>query len=274
MGSRFPPIPRFVTPLPDESCYSILCRCMVYAATSTAKMCMGLFGRQQILSNYLWQPFRPENTEKWFDDADERTACFLREHSCIPYRFSFVESKSQAYLNNWHEGKPLSNGHYKRVTRVLGYRNWKKEYLYFCPECVKSDRKQYGETYWHMIPQLPGVVMCPEHHVPVVQSNLKVKDTKYELHPAEHCIPTCVSSTEVVSPAELQIAIDSKWMMENGWQQKGHSLPILEKGLSSCDYEMAEAALLLHSTQINAKSETLYYILLANAQGKSISEFM
>ena len=37
---------------------------------------------------------------------------------------------------------------------------------------------------------------------------------------------------------------------------------------------LAEFIICFHSTQINAKSETLYYILLANAQGKSISEFM
>ena len=274
MGKRFPPIPRFVTPLPDESCYSILCRCMVYAAMSTSKMCRELFGRQRILSNFLWLPFRPEDTERWFDDAAERTANYLTEHSCIPYRFSFVERRSQAYLNDWHQGTPLFNGHYKRVTRVLGYKCWRKEFLYFCPACASADRELYGETYWHMIPQLPGVTVCPVHMIPLVRSDLKVRETKYELHPAEVCVPDHAYVKEKISYDDLRIATDSKWMMEHGWQQKEHSLPMLLEGLSYQDYDMAETVVARHSAQGNAKAETLYYILLANAHGKSIAECM
>ena len=275
MSKRFPPIPRFVTPLQDENCYSILSRCMVYAAMPTSKLCLELFGRRRVLSNFLWQSFRPEDMAQWFDDDKERTAEYLREHSCVPYRISFVEKRTQVYLNDWHDGEPLSNGHYKRVTRMLGYKCWKKEYLFYCPECVRTDRDEYGETYWHMTAQLPGVTVCPVHMEPLMQSDLKVKDTKYELHPAEYCIPkSCKAGKEKISYDDLQIARDSKWMMENGWKNKDHDLPDLVKGLSTWDYEMAEATVKRYSTQSNAKTETLYYILLAKAHGESISTFM
>ena len=275
MSKRFPPIPRFVTSLPDENCYSILSRCMVYAAMPTAKMCRELFGRQRVLSNFLWQSFRPEDTARWFDDEQERTAEYLQEHSCVPYRFSFVEKRAQGYLNDWNDGEPLSNGHYKRVTRMLGYKCWKKEHLYYCPECVAADRKEYGETYWHMIPQLPGVTVCPVHMVPLLQSDLKVKDTKYEFHPAEFCISKIYKARkERISYEDLQIAVDSKWMMEHGWEFKEHDFQGLVTGLSTWDYETAGAKVDRYSTQMNVKAETLYYILLANAHGESISRFM
>ena len=248
---------------------------MIYAAMPTAKICRELFGRQRVLSNFLWQSFRPEDMAQWFDDEKERTAEYLQRHSCVPYRFSFVEKRAQVYLNDWHDGEPLSNGHYKRVTRMLGYKCWKKEYLYYCPECVEANRAAYGETYWHMIPQLPGVTVCPIHMVPLTQSNLKVSDTKYELHPAEQCIPQiCKASTEKITYDDMQIAADSKWMMENGWEYKEHDLPALVTGISAWGCEMAEAMVTRYSTQANVKMETLYYILLARVKGKSISAFM
>lgn len=37
------------------------------------------------------------------------------------------------------------------------------EYLRFCPYCVEADRKEYGETYWHRLHQLPGVLVCLIH---------------------------------------------------------------------------------------------------------------
>src|SRR5258707_529671 len=37
------------------------------------------------------------------------------------------------------------------------------EFLRRCPDCVKSDRQQYGEAYWHRLHQVPGVRICPIH---------------------------------------------------------------------------------------------------------------
>ena len=50
-----------------------------------------------------------------------------------------------------------------------------KKYLCYCPECAKADRHKYGETYWHMIPQLPGVYVCPIHAVPLEETPLMMK---------------------------------------------------------------------------------------------------
>ena len=273
MSKRFPPIPRFATPLPDENCYSILCRCGVHAAMSTSKLCREMFGRQRNLYNYLWQPFRPEEVSRWFDDADERIPIYVQKHSCVPYRYPFVEKRCKAYLEDWNAGVPLSNGHYKRVTRLLGYRFWKKEHLCYCPDCVKEDRREYGETYWHMIPQLPGVTVCPVHMVPLEKSQLLVENTRYELLPAEYWLPNQEPRKEKIPYEDLQVAMDSKWMMENGWQMdSGRFTGKLDEGLSLWQYEKVEAALSRYSRQQNPKSETLYRILMAAERGVSLSE--
>lgn len=43
--------------------------------------------------------------------------------------------------------------------------------LRFCPECVKEDRRSYGEAYWHRVHQLPGIEVCPNHSVFLELSN-------------------------------------------------------------------------------------------------------
>ncbi|MCQ3979875.1 MAG: hypothetical protein DPW09_41190 [Anaerolineae bacterium] len=37
--------------------------------------------------------------------------------------------------------------------------------LRFCPVCADEDRQRFGETYWHRVPHVPGVEVCPVHQV-------------------------------------------------------------------------------------------------------------
>ena len=52
--------------------------------------------------------------------------------------------------------------------------------LRYCPLCVQDDRQTYGETYWHRLPQVAAVRVCPYHdcwledsNVPTVSGNAK-----------------------------------------------------------------------------------------------------
>lgn len=273
MSMRFPPIPQFVEPYPDESCYSILCRCMVRAAMSTAKLCRELFpGKQMTLSYYLWQPFHAETVERWFDDTADRMQLYMLKYSCLPYRYPFLNRICQEDFECWCVGEKLYGGAYQRLTMKLGYRKWTKRFLHYCPECVKADRNRYGETYWHMIPQLPGVYVCPLHSVPLEGTALKMHNW-IDLHPAEYWIPDAEPRRETISYDDLRLAVDSKWMMENGWGMELRQKELLE-GLSHWQFEQAEAKARQFSSRESVKNETAYYILLANMKGKSISDYM
>ncbi|MCB7319888.1 TniQ family protein [Lacrimispora sp. 210928-DFI.3.58] len=37
--------------------------------------------------------------------------------------------------------------------------------LKVCPECLEEDKRNYGEAYYHLSHHLPGVKICPRHHV-------------------------------------------------------------------------------------------------------------
>ena len=76
-----------------------------------------------------------------------------------------------------------------------------------------------------------------------------------------------------MSPDNLRIATDSKWMMEHGWGMELKQKKLLE-GLSQWQFELAEAKAKRFSSRESIKNETVYYILIANMKNKSVSEFM
>ena len=43
-------------------------------------------------------------------------------------------------------------------------------YLRYCPDCLQEDIQNFGEPYWHRTHQLPGVLVCPLHQVPTINS--------------------------------------------------------------------------------------------------------
>ena len=52
--------------------------------------------------------------------------------------------------------------------------------LQYCPQCVESDRMAYGETYWHRVHQLPGVMVCPHHpSTPIYPGRLAIHNARH-----------------------------------------------------------------------------------------------
>jgi hypothetical protein len=48
-------------------------------------------------------------------------------------------------------------------------------WLRYCPVCVNYDKENFGETYWHRLHQVPGVKVCPLHHVFLEDSSVSTQ---------------------------------------------------------------------------------------------------
>ena len=68
-----------------------------------------------------------------------------------------------------------TEGNYYRLLHVPYKAHSNNSYLRYCPLCVKNDRKQLGETYWHRKHQLRGINICPIHHCKLYNSEIKNK---------------------------------------------------------------------------------------------------
>lgn len=52
--------------------------------------------------------------------------------------------------------------------------------LLYCPECINEDMKRYGESYWRVLHQVPGVFYCDKHKIPLIKSNICSNDSRID----------------------------------------------------------------------------------------------
>ena len=78
---------------------------------------------------------------------------FVRSHSTLPLRRAIT-----SYMPDLAHGNPESQS----MLRLTGMR-LARPAAYFCVDCVDSDQKIHGMSYWRRDHQLPGVTSCSEH---------------------------------------------------------------------------------------------------------------
>lgn len=80
-------------------------------------------------------------------------------------------------------------------------------YLRYCPLCVKEDRNQYGETFWHRSHQINGVNVCYKHECYLVNSSVPISSNmppsliKAELEVKKH------NTTNKALPKKIEVDI-------------------------------------------------------------------
>lgn len=97
----------------------------------------------------------------------------LYEHTLFPFYVS-AQLSTDAQRLEQRTGQGSSNVTYKSVGMVT-YRARRPAQLRFCPACALADSEVYGEPYWHRAHQLPGVVVCPEHHLFLLSTRVEMQ---------------------------------------------------------------------------------------------------
>jgi hypothetical protein len=93
------------------------------------------------------------------------------------------------------------------------------DWLRFCPCCVKEDRKQYGEAYWHRLHQLTGVEVCPIHQTFLENSNVRARNRVklFEFVSAERTVhttlPRPLNLSNPYKETLLRVANDALWLL-------------------------------------------------------------
>ncbi|SDP35856.1 TnsD family Tn7-like transposition protein [Clostridium gasigenes] len=74
-----------------------------------------------------------------------------------------------------------------------------KDKLYFCEECLKEDILKYGESYWGVINQVPGVYTCNKHKVALIESEVSSSNSRVEYS----CLNKDIKGKKVVERFEF-----------------------------------------------------------------------
>ncbi|SMC18178.1 TniQ protein [Andreprevotia lacus DSM 23236] len=160
----------FPSPYPDELLYSIVARFGAHTQAHSAKQltellfgyrseiaAIALPGHIQALAEQLPQP-------QWAAETIV-TQCTL-----YPYWLAFQPQVVQAQVLF-----AMLRGSTVGLAFKLGMRRDRMhipDQLRACPYCIEEMRQRYGEPYWRRSHQLPGVLVCPEHGEPLMESNV------------------------------------------------------------------------------------------------------
>lgn len=152
----------FTDPYKDELIYSTIARYHFYSGNvdykDTIEECFGkrtmiptleIGGNFEYLAKALGKSYSSDN--------------LISEHTIMPYYEPFIDE--QLKKKTIYEIK--NKGSYSVYTRlgIIAGAICKKDSIFYCPECAKSDIADHGELYIHREHQLEGIILCPHHGV-------------------------------------------------------------------------------------------------------------
>jgi hypothetical protein len=154
----------FVDLYPDELLYSGMARYADWMAypTKTA-LCQTLFGAERV-QPVLDLPNRLDYLVSVLPPGHRYTADLLIDrHTLLPFYAPFLPPDRVDRVRQVMHGDDRSSM-YAMVGplpgKILAFQT-----LRYCPVCADEDRQRYGEVYWHRLPHVPGVEVCPIHRV-------------------------------------------------------------------------------------------------------------
>jgi hypothetical protein len=141
---------------------------------------------------------------------------FIDWHTLLPFYAPFLPPQRVTFLRADMRGSGGGSIHGRLGTLVTSIGS---EYLRFCPECVRDDRENYDETYWHRIHQVPGVEVCHTHGIFLQESSVHSTNRSHQdsFVTAERSVSLQVIRS-IDAPNKdhqvlLRIANDAAWLL-------------------------------------------------------------
>jgi len=210
----------FPVPYPDELLYSACARFASRAGYASVKSVLDeLFGAPTAtavidLPNRLGflAAALPANSSLTADHL-------IDQHTLLPFFSAFQSASRVEQLRADLKGTHGPAGHMR--SGLMASRNPMPGHLRFCPLCKQEDEDSFGETYWHRLHQLPGVVVCSPHRAFLENSGVSLRAGRRHLQfisaeqvtrmiPVRH-----VDIEDHNHRALLQIAQDAQWLLEH-----------------------------------------------------------
>jgi len=227
----------FPTPYPDECFYSIFCRYYVRSGIGSSEAASRLFFGcdSSLLVSTIYFPRKLERLGYWVSpDSGITGRELICRHTAYPYHsISYIDDVYLQMEKAIQDGIP-ENGIDSLVHRMMSKGKYASagQYLRYCPECARDDIQKHGEAYWHRLPQLPGVMYCPEHGCGIKNSSAPLEEMRVRIYPASYVLRNMEGRMESRDPRYkeeyLSIAQETAWLLEHGRRFGGHR-PISHK---------------------------------------------
>jgi hypothetical protein len=187
-------IPNFPTPYPDELFHSVLARhSWLMRNPNNSDVFTEIYGH---VPNgfYLDFPTHLGAMTLISSSAEvSEAATILKQNTMLPFYAPFLPEERVALVQQ----EMIGSGSRGLLIRagIVGSGIARLPNLRFCPCCCAEERRMTGEAYWHRLPQLPGLHVCPSHNVFFVDSTIPFARARGQrtLMAAEKAIPSATA---------------------------------------------------------------------------------
>lgn len=234
----------FPLPYPDELFYSLVARYQIRTGdTSPKRIQQALFRSSTVIAVADLPSHLNALVSNFPADFGWTAEHFIQNHTLFPYYQPFL-SRDRAHQIQ-ASMKADNGGNIHTRAGIMASSVKTPQFLRFCPDCLQDDFSQYGESYWHRLHQLPGVLFCPTHAQPLQNSLIPVNGmNRHEYFPAnsENCPISPVGDSYSATTVEklIGIAQNATWLLEHdlgsrdlSWFRQKYQTLLIERGLAT-----------------------------------------
>ena len=206
---------KFPTPYPDETFYSWIARYHDQSANGLYKFtALRLYGESPSCAIYGLPSGLNQFCEKILPLQIYSPEEIITNHTLLPYYSSAIPEQRLETVKSRMLGQSSTEIHGKLGTLTTEIKNF--QYLRYCPACLEEDTKFIGEPYWHRTHQLPGVLVCPFHGTPTLNSMIDKQAHRHLFYASaiEHAKPNVRQKNIEVDDRLISIAKKSSFLLE------------------------------------------------------------
>ena len=142
----------------------------------------------------------------------------IEDTTLFPYFAPFLTEKRKTAFFAYMGGSSDNTNENFFLLGLGRLRQPKNLLLRFCKSCVNDDYASLGETYWHRLHQLPGVLICHKHREPLYESKISFAEAGRDFYPALPNVGagSCCNIPDSMDGKYMSISINSEWLLQNG----------------------------------------------------------
>ena len=245
----------FPTLYPGELLYSVIARYQIRTGNLSPKSNIEELFNSRTITATADLPCGLDNLVENLPSYSSVTAnSLIQNHTLYPFYAPFLPPKRVKRVKE--SMKSDRGGNIHTTAGIMASAICTPKYFRFCPECLKQDFNDYGEAYWHRLHQIPGVLFCPIHEIPLQNSQILLQAmNKHQYYAANesNCQRTNAQTdfSQTVKQHLITLAQNIAQLLENSypsrtleWFTKRYRTLLIDRGYGNATGRVKQKKLL------------------------------
>ena len=228
----------FPTPYPDELLYSVVARYHIRSGNKSFRQTHEeLFETVDLQADKIVLPNNLNFLVSQLPQGSQLTVeSLIKRNTLYPFFRNFLTPIEIYSFKNLLRSK--SSTSISQAAKISDKE--RNGVLRFCPQCRVEEEQKYGEAYWHRQHQIPGMLACLKHKVPLSNSEILLDNQQIHYYAASQVDLSKLKQnfyTKEFMRLALSINQELDWLSRNyiefrgmSWLRNKYKSILVEKG--------------------------------------------